>query len=67
MRQIRSPNRAGFFSDASSRNRDGIGRIVAGATIVITDVYDQPLGAIHHRLRAYWEGEPGDADSALES
>ena len=35
----------------------GIHLVVAGATIVVLDLYDRPLEMIHEQLRAYWEGD----------
>jgi hypothetical protein len=40
----------------------GIVLKVAGAAILIADVYDHPLSLIHQQICYYWRGDPADAD-----
>jgi hypothetical protein len=40
----------------------GLVLMVAGAAILIADVYDRPLSLIHQQICYYWRGDPADAD-----
>ncbi len=40
----------------------GIVLKVAGATILIADVYDHPLSLIHQQICYYWRGDPAEDD-----
>ena len=57
LRDIRYSGRPSFFTGfaVSYADLQGIKLKVAGATIVIADVYDRPLSLIHERLLGYWE------------
>jgi hypothetical protein len=55
LRDIRFRPKPAFFGfQSAGTNMQGIHLIVAGATIVIVDLYDRPLEMIHEQLRAYW-------------
>ncbi len=56
LRDIRYPGKAPFIVVSSAYVQPrGIQLVVAGATITIADLYNQPLSHIHKRLKAYWE------------
>jgi hypothetical protein len=58
LRDIRFRARPAFFEvQAAAAPHRGIQLVVAGATIVIADVYNRPLAEIHERLCAYWRGD----------
>jgi hypothetical protein len=54
VKQIYYPYRPGALGHSRVDERGGIGIVVDGATFVIVDIYNQPLPAIHERLRWYW-------------
>jgi hypothetical protein len=58
LRDIRfRPGGSSNFTWSGDGSLRGIHLIVAGATIVIADLYDRPLSLIYQQLRGYWSGK----------
>jgi hypothetical protein len=56
VRKLRLHEKPGGFQFSEGASLAGIHVTVEGATIVIRDVYDQPLYAIHECIRRWWHG-----------
>jgi hypothetical protein len=55
LRDVQLTSKPGSFQFGASLVMPGILLKVAGATIIIADIYDQPLRIIFERIRRYWK------------
>jgi hypothetical protein len=56
VRDLRLREKPGGFQFSEGASHVGIHIKVEGATIVIRDLFDQPLYAIHERMKRFWRG-----------
>jgi len=56
IRQLRFNPRTRHFALSHAGTGAGLRIVVAGAEILIADIFDRPLAVIHDQLRLYWDG-----------